>query len=73
MTNFRKTYLFAYSLLLTAAILAFIAIVGLIYNPQLFASFSWFVVIFIALIAIYLLYNIKKLTEEMNKKQVKFV
>ncbi len=60
---------FLIGLLFTGGLLAIISLVGLTFNPDLFMSFSWFVVGFLVTIAVYMLYNFKKLSDEIKEKK----
>ena len=55
------------ALLITGGILAVIAGVGYAVNPRLFSTFSWLVFIVIVSIATYMLYNMKRILDEIHK------
>jgi len=65
-SEFRESNRFALILLLTGAILAVIAGVGIIFNRSLFTSFSWIIFAFVGIIAIYMIYNVKKILDEIR-------
>ena len=66
LSELHKNNWFAIGLLITGAILAVIAGVGYVFNRSLFTSFSWIVFSFIGAIALYMLYNIKKIFNEIK-------
>ena len=66
MVHLYKNNWFAIGLLMTGIFLAVITVVGFIFNPSLFSSFSWLVFGVIISIASYMLYNIKKIRDEMK-------
>ena len=66
MAELYKNSWFAIGLLITGAILAIISVVGFAYNPALFSSFSLAVFGVIFSIAGYMIYNIKKIADEMK-------
>ena len=69
MSQLYKSNMFALGLLLIGAILAVINVVGYAVNPNLFTSFSIVVTGVIASIAAFMLYNIKKISDEMNSRR----
>ena len=69
MSHLYRNNSFALGLLFAGAMLAVISVVGVAYSPGLFSSFSWGVFAVIFSIAGYMLYNIKKLSSEMKKRQ----
>ena len=66
MAELYKNSWFAIGLLITGALLAIISVVGFAYNPALFSSFSFAVFGVIFSIAGYMIYNIKKIADEMK-------
>jgi len=66
MVHLYKNNWVAIGLLITGILLAVISVVGYIFNPSLFSSFSWLVFGVIISIASYMLYNIKKIRDEMK-------
>ena len=69
MSDLYRNNLFAIGLLIVGALLAVISVVGYVFNPVLFSSFSWAAVIFIFSIAGYMVYNMKKIANEMKKRK----
>lgn len=69
LSELHKSNWFAIGLLITGAILAVIAGVGYVFNRSLFTSFSWIVFSFIGVIALYMLYNIKKILDEIKRSK----
>ena len=65
-SELHKSNRFALILLVTGAILAVIAGVGIIFNRSLFTSFSWIIFVFVGIIAIYMIYNINKILDEIR-------
>ena len=68
MSDLYKNNWFAIGLLLTGALLAIINVVGFLFNPALFSSFSVVVFSVIISIASYMVYNMKKLSEELKPR-----
>ena len=66
MAELYKNSWFAIGLLITGALLAIISVVGVAFNPTLFSSFSLAVFAIIFSIAGYMVYNIKKIADEMK-------
>jgi len=66
MAELYKNSWFAVGLFITGALLAIISVVGFAFNPVLFSSFSLAVFVVIISIAGYMIYNIKKISDEMN-------
>ncbi len=66
MAELYKNSWFAIGLLITGALLSIISVVGFAYNPGLFSSFSLMVFGLIFSIAGYMVYNIKKIADEMK-------
>lgn len=73
MSHLHKSNWFAVGLLITGGILAVISIVGFIFNSYVFASFSWMLIGFLVSIAFYVMYNVKKIADEMLKEEDKKV
>lgn len=71
MSHLHKSNWFAMGLLLTGGLLAVISIVGFAFNSYIFGSFSWVLIGFLVSIAFYLMYNIKKIADEMKKEEDK--
>ena len=69
MSDLYKNNWFAIGLLLTGALLAVITVVGYFFNPALFSSFSLAVLLVIISIASYMIYNIRKLSEELKTRK----
>ena len=69
MAHFYKSNWVAISLLLTGALLVVVNFVGYIFNPHLFSSFSWLVVGVLISIAGYILYNVKKISDEIKSSE----
>ncbi|HEY0089956.1 MAG TPA: hypothetical protein VGB37_13990 [Candidatus Lokiarchaeia archaeon] len=65
-SELHKNNRFAFILLLTGAVLAIIAGVGIIFNRSFFTSFSWIIFAFVGIIAIYMIYNINKILDEIR-------
>ncbi|MHA1292847.1 MAG: hypothetical protein ACTSQJ_09295 [Promethearchaeota archaeon] len=66
MSQLYKNNWFAFGLLITSALLSIIAVTLYLYNPLIFSSFSFIVFAFIISIAGYMLYNIKKIANEVK-------
>ncbi len=60
---------FAIGLFVIGSFLAIISVLGYVFNPLLFSSFSWAVFLIIVSIAVYMLYNIFILANEMKSKE----
>ena len=73
MSHLHKSNWFAVGLLITGGILSVISIVGFIFNSYFFASFSWMLIGFLVSIAFYVMYNVKKIADEMIKEEDKSV
>ena len=61
-----KNNWFAIGLLVTGALITLITFAGLLYNPDLFSSYTVISLSVICAIASYMLYNIKKLSKEVK-------
>ena len=66
MAELYKNSWFAIGLLITRTVLVIICVVGYDYNPEFYSSFSLVVFGVIFSIAGYMIYNIKKITDEMK-------
>jgi len=66
MSDLYKNNTFAFGLLMTGALLAIIGVVGYLFNPVLFSSFNIAVFVVVISIASYMLYNIKKISDEIK-------
>ncbi len=69
LSELEKNNWFVIGLFITGAFLAVITVVGLIFNPLLFSSFSYVVLGVIISIAGYMIYNIKKINDEIKKSK----
>jgi FtsH-binding integral membrane protein len=69
MTQLYKSNWVAIGLLLTGVLLVLVSVVGYIFNPRLFSSFSWLVFGVIISLAGYILYNIKKIFDEIKSSE----
>ncbi|MHA1147183.1 MAG: hypothetical protein ACTSR8_02960 [Promethearchaeota archaeon] len=66
MAELYKNNWFGIGLLISVSLLAIISVLGYVLNPALFSSFSLVVFLVILSVAGYMLYNIKKLAEEIK-------
>lgn len=66
MAELYKSNMFGIGLLISVSVLAIISVLGYLLNPVLFGSFSLIVFLVILSVAGYMLYNIKKIADEIK-------
>ena len=66
MAELYKNNWFGIGLLISVSVLAIISVLGYLLNPLLFSSFSLAVFLVILSVAGYMLYNIKKIADEIK-------